>query len=188
MPLSMIELNDKHIREAFIQRLLRSARTPLAIKEELRVHNGNAVADIVTLHKEAHCYEIKGRNDKIERAIEQGRFYDKAFRKVSVIMTPNHTQKALELTPQHWGLIEARLKSDQISFSYIRAAKINPYFDKSTALLTLWKTELLDAAVDITSEKLEKSSRQQLTGLLSKHFSKEQTSNLISQQLIERES
>lgn len=184
----MIELNDKHIREAFIQRLLRSAKAPLAIKEELRVHNGNAVADIVTLHKEAHCYEIKGRNDKIERAIDQGKFYDKTFRKVSVIMSPNHTKKALDLMPEHWGLIEARLRNGQISFKYIRAAKTNPNFDKSTALLTLWKAELLDAAVGVTSEKLDKSSRQQLTRLLSKHFSKEQTSSLISQQLIERES
>lgn len=182
----MIELNDKHIREAFIKRLQRSQHTPRAIIEELRVHNGNAIADIVSLHKEAHCYEIKGQGDKIERAIEQGRFYDKAFRKVSLITSPNHLKKAERLTPRHWGLIEAKEKKGRIIFRYVRAAKVSSNFEKNTALLTLWKAELLDLAEDVTTAKLDKSSRQQLTSLLSQHFSKEQTSNLISQQLIDR--
>jgi len=182
----MIELNDKNIRSAFIPRLLRSKNKPKAIFEELRVHNGNAIADIVSIHKEAHCYEIKGQGDKIERAIAQGEYYDQAFRKITLITTSKQLKRAVNMLPSHWGIIEAKEVNHSIVFTYVRPAKKNLLFNKRAALLTLWKAELLNLTVEITSDKLDKSSRQQLTDMLSKHLSKQQASDYISKQLIER--
>ena len=49
-------LTDKEIRAALIKALLKRKPAPKAVIEELRVHDGNAVADVVTVHKELHCY------------------------------------------------------------------------------------------------------------------------------------
>ena len=67
-----MELNDARIREALLRKLAKQKVKPRAVLEELHVHNGRAIADVVTLHAEAHCYEIKGETDRIERILTQG--------------------------------------------------------------------------------------------------------------------
>ncbi|MGI8431207.1 MAG: sce7726 family protein, partial [Chthoniobacterales bacterium] len=62
-----MELNDALIRGALLLELAQQQTRPRAVIEELHVHNGRAIADVVTLHSEAHCYEIKGATDRIER-------------------------------------------------------------------------------------------------------------------------
>ena len=57
-------LNDSEIRRSLIQKLNNQAKQPKAILEELRVHNGNAIADVVAIHNNAHCYEIKAMETK----------------------------------------------------------------------------------------------------------------------------
>lgn len=101
-------LSDPVIRAALLDKLNRGRPQPKALIEELRIHNGNAIADIVAVYNEAHCYEIKGENDKIERIIEQGRYYDRAFRKVTLVTTSRHIRKAVAIAPEHWGILEAK--------------------------------------------------------------------------------
>ena len=60
-----MDLNDARIREALMRKLEQQKKRPRAVLQELHVHNGKAIADIVTLHSEAHCYEIKGATDHI---------------------------------------------------------------------------------------------------------------------------
>lgn len=43
-------LGDKEIRQLLIRRLENASRIPKAILEELRVHNGNAIAGVVSVH------------------------------------------------------------------------------------------------------------------------------------------
>ena len=88
-------LNDIDIRVALIEKLQSMPTKPKAVIEELRVHNGNAIADVVALYKEAHCFEIKGDGDKIERIVTQGRFYDFSFRKITLVTTTKHLAKAV---------------------------------------------------------------------------------------------
>lgn len=179
-------LGDLEIRGAFKERLLSSKQQPQVIIDELRVHNGNAIADIVTIHKEAHCYEIKGDADKIERAIDQGKFYDLAFRKITLITTSRHIEKANRLLPLHWGIIEAKILNDRISFRNIRAARTNINFDKKIALMTLWRSELIKIAHHIESPILKKPSREDLSYLISQKLGRIQLSEYISSQLISR--
>ncbi len=79
-----ITLNDARIREALLRKLAKQKVRPRAVLEELHVHNGNAIADVVTLHAEAHCYEIKGATDRIERITVQGAYYTAAFRRITL--------------------------------------------------------------------------------------------------------
>ena len=135
-------LNDSDIRPCLIEFLNSKALKPRCILEELHVHRGNAIADVVTLHSEAHCYEIKGDKDKIDRLAKQGEYYNKVFRKISLITTERKLQEAIRKSPSFWGIIVAYSSQGEVKFKHVRKTSTNPYFDKELALATLWKSEL----------------------------------------------
>jgi len=139
----MTRLDDKVIRPNLISRLKRQSIKPKAVIEELRVHNGNAIADVVALYNEAHCFEIKGDGDKIERAVKQGHYYNSSFRRITLVTTTRHLDKAVNVLPEFWGIMLAERRRNEILLKYVRRAKDNACFDKSLALLTLWKSEML---------------------------------------------
>lgn len=180
-------LSDPVIRAAFLEKLNKAHPRPKAIIEELRVHNGNAIADIVAIYNEAHCYEIKGDSDKVERITEQGKYYDLAFRKVTLITTSKHAQKATTIAPPHWGIIEAREgRSNKIIFRSIRPAGRNINFNKKIALLTLWRDELVDIAINIEEKLGTKINRDSLSLLISQAYNAQELSLRIGEALVLR--
>ncbi len=180
-------LNDSAIRAALLTRLSNAYPRPKAILEELRIHNGNAIADVVAVHKEAHCYEIKGDGDKIERISEQGRYYNLAFRRLTLVTTSRHLSKALRIAPSHWGVLEAKVNSlGQVMFKPARQAKNNIYFDKQVALLTLWRDELLDIASNVEKKIQLKINRESLSILISEAYGAQELNHTISKALVLR--
>jgi len=178
-------LNDKEIRSALLKKLKNQATQPKAIIEELRVHNGNAIADVVALYNEAHCYEIKGINDKVDRIQVQGSYYNSAFRKITLVTTENHIKKALNIAPDYWGVILASFSRGNVYLSYERGAKLNPDFNKELALLTLWKSEMLSL---LEESKHKRKPRDFLAQLISSAQKKTELSNNICGQLLGRHS
>lgn len=171
-------LNDKNIRQNLIQKLDKQTVKPKAVIEELRVHNGNAIADVVAIYKDAHCFEIKGDGDKIERILEQGQFYNHVFKKITLVTTQKHLKKAIKISPKFWGIILAKSDGHKISLKYIRRATDNKGFNKKLALLTLWKSEMLSLV------RPEKTNRQRQTrDDLSSHISSSCGKSLISQEI-----
>lgn len=138
-----MNLNDKEIRSALVNMLENQRSRPKRIIHELPVSNGNAIADVVAVYNESHCYEIKGDGDKIERIRSQGIHYNLAFRKITLVTTSKYEKKALEHAPVFWGVIIVKREKNKISLTYSRKATINPFFDKKIALQTLWKEELI---------------------------------------------
>src|SRR5437870_921989 len=123
----MMDLNDALIREALLRKLVRQNRRPRAVLEELHVYNGKAIADVVTLHSEAHCYEIKGATDRIERIAVQGTYYNAAFRRITLVTTECKLRRALKLAPSFWGVMVAIVHRGTIRFRHVRAARRNPH-------------------------------------------------------------
>jgi hypothetical protein len=179
-------LGDKEIRHWLKQRLSLASPSPKAMFEELRVYNGNAIADVVTIHNNAHCYEIKSDKDSIERAQKQAQFYDVVFRKVTLVTTARHVNRAEGVLPSHWGIVVARPKHGKVVFSHVRSAGISAKFDKRLALLTLWRSELADLAEPISVNNTAKLSRKTLSELLAENFSSARISEEISKQLMGR--
>lgn len=175
-------LNDPEIRKALIDRLLSQSNKPKAVIEELQVCNGRAIADIVALYSEAHCYEIKGANDKVGRILSQGEFYNAAFRKITLVTTENHLEKALDISPSYWGIMIAKGGVSSIRIRHIRGAELNPYFDSKVALLTLWKSEMLH----ILNGAHKQKPRDFLAQLISETKKKADLSNIICESLFER--
>src|SRR5688572_21609841 len=149
----MMDLNDATIREALLRKLERQKRRPRAVLQELHVHNGKAIADVVALHSEAHCYEIKGATDRIERISVQGVYYNAAFRRITLISTDCNLRRALKLVPRFWGIMVAIADGVAVRFRQIRAAKLNPNIQKQSAALALWKSEMLELVSEPGAER-----------------------------------
>jgi len=181
----MAPLYDKLIRPTLISKLKNQAIKPKAVIEELRVHNGNAIADVVALYKDAHCFEIKGDSDKIERAVKQGNYFNLSFRRITLVTTRRQLNKAIQLLPKFWGIMIAEWKHGEVKLKYIRGAKNNPNFNKNIALLTLWKSEML-ALIEQHNKSTKKDSRRLLAQLISRTKKKVELSNNITDALAAR--
>ncbi len=148
-----MELNDARIREALLRKLTRQKARPRAVLQELHVHNGSAIADVVTLHSEAHCYEIKGATDRIKRITVQGTYYNAAFRRITLVTTECNLQQARKLAPRFWGILVAIEDEGTVRFRHVRAARLNPRFEKQSAAMTLWKSEMLELVEEAGAER-----------------------------------
>lgn len=184
--MTKIILNDPTIREALLRRLSEFSTQPKRIVEELPVHDGKAIADVVTVHKTSHCYEIKGEKDSISRIITQGQHYNVAFRKITLVTTEKHINTAIRIAPPHWGIILTALKNNKIVFRYVRRAILSPNFQPQIALLTLWRSELLDLAQCYQLEKPEKMNRKDLSKKIAQTLSKQSVDLEIANKLITR--
>ena len=183
----MGQLTDKEIRAALIKHLRGQPEAPKAVLEEVRVHNGNAIADVVTVHRAAHCYEIKGETDAIARIVRQGSYYDQAFRRITLVTTENHLRQAQRIAPAHWGVIVATSADVEAPplLRHVRKATISPSFDKQIALLSLWKCELLSMC-DVEAKRAQKLSRANLTQMIAQTTGAREVSALVAQLLLDR--
>ncbi len=185
-PQADLLLGDKEIRESLIHYLENASKLPKRIIEELRVHNGNAIADVVAIHNYAHCYEIKSDKDSIARAVKQSHYYDLAFQEVTLVTTQKHLSKAIDRMPPYWGIIIAKTVNSRIVLSHFRSSSPSPNFDKRLALLTLWKSELTEVASPHLDINLAKLSRAKLSNLIADKFNANQLAMYIGTQLVSR--
>lgn len=181
-----LRLNDEAIRNCLIKQLTRMANRPKAILEEVRVHHGNAIADVVSIHKHPHCYEIKGSTDNIYRALKQSSFYERTFKKMTLVTVERHAVSAERIMPPYWGIMTAKIDAGKIKLAYARPAKINPSFDKTMALHTLWKSELLDSDEAKIVRGAKNLNREQLTRLIAESLSEEALLKFIAAKLVDR--
>jgi len=180
-------LNDKELRTALKDWLFRKSIKPKKIIEELSVNNGLAIADVVAIYKDLHCFEIKGDNDKIKRALKQGVSYDLSFRKITLLTTEKHKLKALSLAPSHWGILIARIDKGKIKLTYARKTKANAGFNPMVALSTLWKSEMLEILTKENISILNKDKNRHTISLrITGQLDKLSVSSEISDQLLHR--
>ncbi|WP_167881585.1 sce7726 family protein [Leptospira selangorensis] len=141
-------LNDFNIRKA-LREFLQKSINPLLIIDEFRIHNGNAIADLVSVNNELQCFEIKGETDNIARISIQCEYYDTIFPFSTLVTTENQLSKALKYAPAHWGILIASHGEKVIQFQPVRKPKKNPTVNIDKALLSLWKNELSDLYLSI---------------------------------------
>jgi hypothetical protein len=179
----MQNLNDADIRSALITYFENKDYQSFEIMQELHVHRSRAIADVVTLKKESHCYEIKGDGDKIKRILEQGRFYEKSFRRITVVTTDKHLKKAVAIAPPFWGIMAARLTPHgELKIHTVRRAKINPSFECGMALQTLWKSEIIEL-LPVKNKSFQRKTRATLIDLVVESNKKLEISQQIAAML-----
>lgn len=184
-----IILNDFNIRQHLKKFLSQKHPKPEKIIDELRIHNGNAIADVVTIHKTLHCYEIKGDSDSIARAQQQAEFYNTFFPKITLVTTEKHYKNALKKIPFFWGIIICKLTSDGIKFEYLRKSKSNLTINKKLALLSLWKSELEELSKELNIQNLKKNNTRDIFATkISQKITLETLKKNTSQIILKRDS
>lgn len=180
-------LSDKVIRKGLVNFLNHRWPKPSAIMEELRIHNGNAVADVVAIYDTPHCFEIKGERDKLNRVKRQAEFYNTTFLKITLVTTANHASSAEKTIPKFWGILIVNNAGEKVTFSYLRKAKYNSNIGKPLALSMLWRSELMSIATSIEATPLTKRlTRAELADFISKNKSKEGVISDITRTILNR--
>ncbi|WP_297013261.1 sce7726 family protein [Thalassospira sp.] len=176
-------LSDSTIRKELIDRLQRRGYDKSELVEELRIHDGKAIADVVACNQATmHCYEIKSDLDKIERVIEQATYFNLAFSKLTLVTTEKHLARALEVAPDFWGIILVRKRATKIVLKAIRKHSYNPFFCKNKALKALWKDELIDLLSRVQKAP-KKLNRAELAEELSARLTKQKVNVAISEKI-----
>jgi len=184
----MQKLTDKEIRQALLVHLGRRAIPPRATLEEVHVCNGNAIADVVAVYKTMHCYEIKGETDSINRILHQSQFYDQAFPLITLVTTANHLKRAEMIAPKHWGIVIANpTRDDSVVFKHVRGATRNPSYLPEVALLSLWRSELINFP-NFCSSSLEKMNRQRIAELIASSVPISEINEIVGKTLSARNS
>jgi hypothetical protein len=182
-------LNDKEIRNGLVEMLLSRKQKPGRIIHELPIDNGNAIADVVAVYKQLHCYEIKGDGDKIERLKAQGSFYNQTFPKITLVTTQKHLSRALKNAHSFWGIIIAYNSNNEVKLKYIRKATENPFVIKNSALQTLWKDEMVEIMSDYGLYlKKSEMNRTNISREISLNINKKELNEKISSLLRNRKS
>lgn len=176
-------LADAQIRIELIKSLRRRANKPLAIVEELRFHDGNAIADVVAIYKSMHAYEIKGEGDNVSRLRLQGPYYDSSFPLITLVTTKDHLPWARANLGSHWGIIEAyRDEMAEVKLRHIRKSSTNPLFCKKLSLSMLWREELATIGNRLTPSLVNKSdSREKLIKKVYSSLTKQSSVELLSE-------
>lgn len=180
--------NDPEIREILKNYLTRLPIKPRLVIEELHIHRGNAIADVVALYKETHGYEIKGDNDNINRIKKQGHFYDLAFKKITLVTTTKHKRNALKNAPLHWGILIINFKKNKVIIKHERKASHNPHFSKSVAIQTLWRNEMLSMVKEHNLDISTKLNKIDLATKLASHLDKQTIHHDVANKLVSRKS
>lgn len=179
-------LDDQNIRTALKELISRRSLKPKAIIEELRVHDGNCVADIVAIYSHMHAYEIKGERDKVKRIQAQSHYYNVSFSKVTLVTTKNHLKWATENLELFWGLILAEEKDGSVIFKYVRPASTNPKYDSKIALQTLWREELINLSRSLGLTPSKSITREKISSSIAPRLSKKKASEHIAKYVHDR--
>lgn len=179
-------LNDPDIRDILKKYLTRRPIKPQAILDELHVHRGNAIADVVAVYKEPHCYEIKGDNDCISRIDRQGYFYDLTFNKITLVTTIKHKANAVKKAPSHWGILIVSMNDGKVILKHERKAKYNPFSNKAIAIQTLWRNEMLSIIQEHDLDISIKLNKIDLAKNLALHLDKVTIHHDVAKKLVAR--
>ncbi|MBZ1527940.1 sce7726 family protein [Leuconostoc mesenteroides] len=135
-------LNDKNIRSALVKKYSSNIDTEIWPEYMMQFDNkfGLVRADLVVINGHLTGFEIKSDLDSVHRLPKQILGYDRLFDYNYLVVGQKLYDKAVDLLPQHWGIIVAtHYKNGNVKLYTERSAKINPndtfkyYFNRISA-------------------------------------------------------
>lgn len=113
------------------------------VVDELGLRHGRARVDVAVVNGEIHGYEIKSDRDTLQRLPEQVRIYGSVLDYTTLVVGPRHSERALPLLPEWWGVERVEADREEVRFSTFRAAQRNPTPDPVGIAKLLWRSEAL---------------------------------------------
>jgi len=144
--MSKTKLRDRDVRCALTQRLSDSfAEDPdTMIVQEFGIRHGASRVDIAVINGAIHGYEIKSEADTLTRLPHQVDIYSKVLDYASLVVSPSHIKKAIEIIPQWWGILSVEERAGEVAICKIRKAKFNRSHQMIAIAELLWRDEVIE--------------------------------------------
>lgn len=162
-------LNDIKVRMLLLDELSNKYETcpNTRIINELGLDFGASRVDVAVVNGIMHGYEIKSDLDNLLRLPRQMEYYNKAFERMTIVVSRKYLQTIKEIVPNWWGI--KTISVDQSRLIDIRKGRKVSYQDPDLIIKLLWKKEL-EGLIDHLGlpKSLKKMRKNQLLTLLSK--------------------
>lgn len=142
--MSVTEQEVRSRIKASAARLARHSKVyPVFMVEEFEVSGGSARIDIAFVGEHLIGIEIKSSKDNLSRLERQSNHYAPYFDFLILVADSQMVDSALDILPEHWGIIAAISTGSTMTFNQLRRPELNPERNSSDLLRLLWKDELL---------------------------------------------
>lgn len=121
------------------------------IINELDVCAGVSRADIAVVNGKLHGYEIKSKQDNLERLPSQIESYNRVFNTMTIVTYKSHLDKVKSIVPKWWGIKCVDEKNEEVVLKNIRKPKENNNINIQNVAMLLWKDEMLDLLLNYSS-------------------------------------
>jgi hypothetical protein len=152
MAMMTVNKNQVRIPEIQIRKSLRkyvaqehSANRDFVLLEEIGLYQHESRIDLIAVNGCIHGYEIKSSEDTLRRLPRQVDEYNRAFEKLTIVLTRRHKADARGLIPKWWGILEASEVGGQIELRPQREPRPNRSIDPYSMAQFLWRKEALRA-------------------------------------------
>lgn len=182
-----MKLLDKDIRQHLYSYIAHKGNNDTIIDE---LGLTRIVADVAVLNENMFAgYEIKSDGDTLARLPLQATMYSKVFSHSYLVATSKHVDKALELIPDHWGVIQATYDQDsqKVLFTTVRESSASTEVSKAFIARLLWKEELLHALESLKIDKGVRSKNKRIMRQrLNSHVSTQELQNIVCRYMLKR--
>lgn len=160
-------LNDYQVRNI----LLNELSTKYSDCEDTRIINelgldfGASRVDVAVVNGIMHGYEIKSDLDNLNRLPRQVEYYNKAFERMTIVLSRKYLNEAKCIIPDWWGI--KIISVDQKRLIDVRKGRRVSKQDPEIIIKLLWKKEL-EGLIDHLGlpKSLKKTRKKQLLKLL----------------------
>ncbi|CAK6472633.1 hypothetical protein BFRIG_01859 [Peribacillus frigoritolerans] len=160
-------LNDIKVRMLLLDELNKTyGECPeTRIINELGLDFGASRIDVAVVNGIMHGYEIKSDLDNLLRLPRQMEYYNKAFERMTIVISRKYLLEIKELIPEWWGI--KIISADQSRLIDIRKGRKVSHQDPTLIIKLLWKKEL-NGLIDHLGlpKSLKKMRKNQLLSLL----------------------
>jgi hypothetical protein len=160
-------LNDNKVRMLLLKELNERYGncTDTRIINELGLDFGASRVDVAVVNGIMHGYEIKSDLDNLLRLPRQISYYNRAFERMTIVVSRKYLSEVKELVPLWWGI--KVISSDQKRLIVVRKGRKVTNQDPILIIKLLWKKEL-EGLIDHLglSKSLKKMRKNQLLALL----------------------
>lgn len=170
-----MKIYDADIRrilfDSFLSELDYIKEPDTVIINELDVCSGVSRIDIAVINGKIHGYEIKSKQDNLERLPSQIESYNCVFDTITIVTYKSHLEKIKTIVPKWWGIKCIYEKNGNIILKNIRKARENSNIKIQNVAMLLWKDEMIDLLLnysDITKGYKSKT-RTDLSYLIQKY-------------------
>jgi hypothetical protein len=124
------------------------------VVEELPVGRGDGRLDLAVINGRIEGVEIKSAVDTLERLPRQIQLYGESTDRMTLVVAPNHLDKALDHVPDWWTVLEAQAGArGGISLRRVRVGSRNPEGSSSGFLRLLERDELVSVLAGFGLDK-----------------------------------